>query len=148
MSFPIAFDHARIHGVETKLEIPRLGPLFGLPELLESSRHRISAGRGRAVPGRRRSGAIGATGSFPISQDQRNTAHARLRYQVPRVWLLIGGNYGSGLPVDFQGDPAIALAQYGQRIFDQVNFSAGRVRPSFSIDASVGIDVWKREKKQ
>jgi hypothetical protein len=23
VSFPIAFDHARIHGAETKLEIPR-----------------------------------------------------------------------------------------------------------------------------
>jgi hypothetical protein len=93
-------------------------------------------------------GAIGATGSFPISQDQRNTAHARVRYQVvPRIWFAMAGNYGSGLPVDFQGDPATALAEYGQRIFDRVNFAAGRIRPSFSLDASAGFDVWKKERK-
>jgi outer membrane receptor for Fe3+-dicitrate len=27
-----------------------------------------------------------------------------------------------------------------------VNFSAGRVRPNFSLDLSAGMDVWKHEK--
>jgi hypothetical protein len=28
---------------------------------------------------------------------------------------------------------------------DRVNFEAGRVRPSFSLDTTVGADVWKRD---
>ena len=148
VSFPIAFDHARIHGAETKLEIPHWGRFSGFL----SYSNQVGIGylpvAGGLFLGDDAVGAIGATGSFPISQDQRNTAHARVRYQVtPRVWFAMAGNYGSGLPVDFQGDPATALAEYGQRIFDRVNFSAGRVRPSFSLDASLGCDVWKKERK-
>ena len=72
---------------------------------------------------------------------------ARFRYQaLRRAWVAFGGLYGSGLPVEFDGDPATALAQYGRRIVDRVNFDRGRVRPSFSLDASVGVDLIKHEK--
>ena len=57
--------------------------------------------------------------------------------------------YGSGLPVEIDGDADIPslVSQYGQRIVDRVNFSAGRVRPNFSLGLSLGADLWKREKK-
>ena len=29
----------------------------------------------------------------------------------------------------------------------RVNFERGRVRPSFSLDASIGADVWKKERR-
>ena len=44
------------------------------------------------------------------------------------------------------GDEAEALAQYGQAVVDRVNFDKGRVRPSLSINASLGVDIWKTEK--
>ena len=147
VSFPIAFQSARIHGVETKLEIPHWGRLSGFL----SYSNQVGIGylpvAGGLFLGDDAVGALGAAGGFPISQDQRNTARTRFRYQAaPRLWVAAGGTYGSGLPVEFAGDPATALEQYGQRIVDRVNFSAGRVRPSFSLDASVGIDVWNHEK--
>ncbi len=40
-------------------------------------------------------------------------------------------------------DRAEAVAQYGARIVDRVNFEAGRVRPSFSLDASAGMVLAK-----
>jgi len=91
--------------------------------------------------------ALSSKGSFPISQDQRNTARARFRYQATnRAWIAMGGLYGSGLPVEFEGNQSTALAQYGQRIVDRVDFDRGRVRPSFSLDASVGVELIKHEK--
>jgi hypothetical protein len=88
--------------------------------------------------------------SFPVTQDQRNTAHGRVRYEVrPRVWLAMGASYGSGLPIEL--DEAVdvnqLIAQYGAGVVDRVNFARGRVRPSFSIDASAGVDVWRHDSR-
>jgi len=86
--------------------------------------------------------------SFPVTQDQRNSVRSRFRYQVaPRFWVAFGGSYSSGLPVAFNGDYADAVAQYGQRIVSRVNLDRGRVRPSFSLDASAGIIAWQKEKR-
>jgi outer membrane receptor for Fe3+-dicitrate len=66
---------------------------------------------------------------------------------VERVWLALGGEYGSGLPVEFEGTEQQAVAQYGQAIVNRVNFTLGRVRPSLSLDASAGADLWKKDKR-
>jgi hypothetical protein len=33
----------------------------------------------------------------------------------------------------------------GQAIVNRVNFDAGRIRPSFSVDATVGAEMWKKD---
>jgi hypothetical protein len=88
-----------------------------------------------------------STDHFPITQDQRNTVRARVSYQVlPRAWVALAASYGSGLPVEFVGGREQAIAQYGQRIVDRVDFARGRVRPSMSLDASTGLVVAKSKK--
>ena len=47
--------------------------------------------------------------------------------------------------MDFDGTYEEALAEYGQAVVDRVNFYRNRVRPSLSVDASVGVDIWKRD---
>jgi hypothetical protein len=44
-------------------------------------------------------------------------------------------------------DLSLLQQQYGQAVVDRVNFSAGRVRPSFALDLSVGAELWRREKR-
>jgi len=149
ISFPIAFASARIHGVEAKLEIPRWGPISGFL----SYSNMVGTGFLPITGGLFLEDAVSllhSTASFPVSQDQRNTAHARLRYQAAsRVWLALGASYGSGLPVEIDSNVDVnqLVAQYGQAIVDRINFDRGRVRPSFSLDAAAGVDVWKREKR-
>jgi outer membrane receptor protein involved in Fe transport len=48
--------------------------------------------------------------------------------------------------VEFVGDREQAIAQYGQRIVDGVDLERGRVRPSLSLDASIGYVVAKTKK--
>ena len=149
VSFPTTFASAEIHGFEAKLEIPRWGPISGF--LAYSN----MAGTGRLpVTGglflENEGGLLTSTASFPVTQDQRNTAHGRMRYQVAsRVWLALGASYGSGLPVEIESDVDIdqLIAQYGQSVVRRVNFDRGRVRPSFSLDASAGVELWKHEKR-
>jgi hypothetical protein len=87
--------------------------------------------------------------SFPISQDQRHSVRGRVAYQLSdRVWVAMAGSYGSGLPVEFVGDPAQALVQYGPRIVEQVDFDEGRVRPSASLDAAFSAIVFKTERQR
>lgn len=150
ISFPIAFHSAQVRGVDVKLELPHWGAFSGFlsySNMIGAARLPVAGG---LFLGDNAVGAVGAAGSFPISQDQRNTARARLRYQVlPRLWVAAIGTYGSGLPVDIEGNPDIPalVSQYGPRMIGRVNFSTGRVRPNFSLDASLGADLWKQDKR-
>jgi hypothetical protein len=90
------------------------------------------------------------TSKFPISQDQRNTVRAHVRFQaVQRLWFAASAGYGSGLPVNLDRpiDLNAALAQYGASILNKVNFAAMRVRPNFSLDASAGATFYHKEGK-
>jgi hypothetical protein len=87
------------------------------------------------------------SGHFPDSQDQRNTVRTRFQYQVtPRIWLATGFLSGSGLPFEYEGEQFDALAQYGPAVVSRLNFDRGRVDPSLSIQASLGVDIYKGER--
>jgi hypothetical protein len=146
VSFPISFRRAAISGAEVKLEIPRWGRVSGSLGYSYMIGYGYLPVSGGLLLGDEAQGALNSTDRFPISQDQRHTLSTHFRYQVgPRLWVTVGGSYGSGLPTRFEGDVQDALAQYGPEIVDRVDFGRGRVRPSFSLDASVGADVWKRK---
>jgi outer membrane cobalamin receptor len=145
VSFPIAFRDATIHGLELKADVPHWRSLSG------SIGYAWLRGRGD-LPitgglflGDEASSLVGSTDRFPISQDQRHTARGRIAYRLSSaVTIALAGAYGSGLPFEFAGDRSDALALYGERIVDRVDFEDGRVRPSWSLDGSVGIVVAKR----
>jgi outer membrane cobalamin receptor len=147
VSFPIAFRKAAIYGAEVKLEIPRWGPVSGYLSYSNLIGRGTLPVTGGLFLGDEASGLLKSGASFPITQDQRNTVRARFRYEITkRVWTALGGSYGSGLPVEFEGTYQDALAQYGPRIVSRVNFDRGRVRPSFSLDASAGIILRAKER--
>jgi hypothetical protein len=86
------------------------------------------------------------TGHFPDWQDQRNTVRGRVRYQLtPRFGTAFGVQYDTGLPFDFDRNPATVLAQYGQPVLNCINFARGRFYPAFQAYASVGVDVYRSE---
>ncbi|MBI3682826.1 MAG: TonB-dependent receptor [Acidobacteria bacterium] len=147
VSFPIAFDRAVIRGYEAKLEIPRWGRVSGYASYSNMTGHGYLPVGGGMFLGEDADRLL-AQGSFAITQDQRNTARARVRAELHRrLWTAWGGGYNSGLPVEMEGvaDHALLESQYGEQILNRVNFSRGRVRPSFSLDASAGWDVWNKE---
>jgi outer membrane cobalamin receptor len=149
VSFPIAFRKANIYGAEAKLDIPHWGRLSGFVSYSYMVGAAYLPVTGGLFLGDAASDALSQTkGRFWVTQDQRNTVRTRFRYQlVERVWLALGGEYGSGLPVEFEGTEQQAVAQYGQAIVNRVNFTLGRVRPSLSLDASAGADLWKKDKR-
>ncbi len=148
VSFPVAFRKAKIYGAEGKLEVPKWGRFSGFLSYSYMVGSAYLPVTGGLFLGAEAQDALNDTsGRFWVSQDQRHTMRARVRCQlVSRVWVALGEQYGSGLPVEFDGTREDAVAQFGQPIVDRVNFERGRVRPSLAVDASLGAELWRKDK--
>ena len=168
LSFPITFDSARIRGTEARLEMPSwrgITAVVSYSNLLGLTRSPVTGGL--FIEGGEAEELRDVATEFPISQDQRNTVAAMVRFDIhPRIWVAAGARYGSGLPIELEdddddddGDAADdgdggdegsddgdeTLEQpIAQAILDQVNFARSRVRPNFSLDFSIGARVWER----
>jgi hypothetical protein len=152
VSFPIADASARIEGVEGKLTVPRWGRFSGSL----SYANQVGVGQGPITGGlfigSEAVAGVADNSRFWVSQDQRNTAHARIRFEATkRLWLATESSYGSGLPVEFDtGDTNynFLLAQYGPSVLGQVDFARSRVRPSYSLDTGAGFELYDQDNKR
>jgi len=148
ISFPIAFRKAVIYGAEGKLDLPQWQRFSGFLSYSYQVGNVWNPVTGGLFLGDDATAAeTQLSGHFPDSQDQRNTVRGRLLYQVrPRFWVAGGAQYDTGLPFEFDGDPATVLAEYGQAILNRINFARGRIDPSFQVNASAGADLYKGER--
>jgi hypothetical protein len=148
ISFPIAFEKAIIYGAEAKLQLTEWRRFTGfLSYSYEVGNAWFPVTGGLFLGDNATAAESQLSGHFPDSQDQRNTIRGRLRYQVkPRFWLAGGIQYDTGLPFQFGGDPAEALALYGPQVLARINFARGRIYPSFQVNASAGVDVYKSDR--
>lgn len=151
VSFPIAFQKARIAGEEVRLAVPLWGRFSGYVSYANQSGIGQGPITGGLFLGDEATSGLTDTSKFAVSQDQRNTLRARVRFEATqRVWLAFGGEYGSGLPVEIDSGPIdlnFLLSQYGAAIIDEVNFDRGRVRPNSSVDVATGADLYHKERR-
>ncbi len=150
VSFPIAFAKARIFGEEVHLEVPQWGRFSGYLSYANQSGIGQGPITGGLFLGDETSNALTDTSKFAVSQDQRNTARARVRYQASkRLWFATSAQYGSGLPVEINAaanlDINFLRSQFGAAIVNEVNFAKGRVKPNFSFDVGAGAVVYSKE---
>jgi outer membrane cobalamin receptor len=151
ISFPIAFSRADIRGVDVKVTLPRwraVSGFAGYSYLLGRADLPVTGG---LFLGSEAANALAQTDRVPISQDQRHTARARLRYQLaPRAWTAAVVRYGSGLPVelDDDADEDGLVAHFGSAVVDRVDLEGGRVRPNVAVDWGAGVELWRREKRR
>jgi hypothetical protein len=145
ISFPIAFRKSIIYGAEAKLVLldwHRFSGFLSYSYTVGNAWFPVTGGLFLGDDT-----VIPTTGHFPDPQDQRNTVRGRVRYQVaPRFWIAGGIQYDTGLPFDFNGDPATLLVQYGQQVLDRINFARGRIYPAFQVNASAGADIYKSDR--
>ena len=148
VDFPIAFRRAEIYGAEGKLDFPTWGRFSGFASYsYQVGSAYLPATGGLFLGDQDINSNIHGTGRFWDTQDQRNTLRTRYRCALtPRVWVGLGAEYGSGLPVQFEGTVEEALAQYGPAVVARVDLAHGRVRPQFSLDASLGVDLYKSDR--
>ena len=164
LSFPITFESAEVEGTEVRLEAPRwkgVSAVASYSNMLGRTSSPVTGGL--FVEGGEAEDLRHVTEEFPITQDQRNTLAATVRYQVhPRIWASFGIRYGSGLPVELEdeddsdeddadprnnasdGDDSDAEPLIPVAILREVNFERSRVAPNLSLDFSFGSRVWER----
>ena len=150
VSFPITNSKAHIYGAEVKVSVPDWGPWSGYVSYSNSTGTAYLPISGGLFLDEGATDLLHSTGRFPLTQDQRNVAHAFIRYQMGRrAWTAWSGSYTSGLPVEGELPDENFLAQeYGADVLRRVNLSRGRVRPSFNLSASVGFSLWERETRK
>jgi hypothetical protein len=158
LSFPITFDTARVEGTEVRLEMPRWGPVTSFVSYSNMLGYASSPVTGGLfIEGGEAEELRDVVRRFPISQDQRNTVAAQVRFEPHRrLWTIVGARYGSGLPVEWEengddddgddGDDDDGDEQpIDEAILDEVDFERGRVKPNFSLDCSAGLRLWERD---
>ncbi|MGH8100072.1 MAG: TonB-dependent receptor domain-containing protein, partial [Chthoniobacterales bacterium] len=151
VSFPIAFAKARIAGEEVRFAVPHWGRFSGYLSYANQSGIGQGPITGGLFLGDKAATGLTDTSRFAVSQDQRNTLRARVRFEATqRIWLALGSEYGSGLPVEIDSnsiDLNFLLSQYGPAIINQVNFNKGRVRPNHSLGAAGGATLFRKEQR-
>ena len=150
VSFPITFARGRVRGIESKLEVPRWGRFSGFLSYSNSRGIAEFPIAGGLFLEDGSQALLTAVDRFPVSQDQRNVARGMVRAQIlPRLWTSWRATYNSGLPTEIDSSQTVdfLVAQYGPAVVEKVNFDRGRVNPTFSLDASVGVKLWQSEKK-
>jgi hypothetical protein len=151
VSFPIAFSKARIAGEEVRLAVSHWGRFSGYASYANQSGIGQGPITGGLFLGDKATIGLTDASKFAVSQDQRNTLRARVRYQATkRIWLAFGGEFGSGLPVELDNGPLdlnFLVSQYGAAIISQVNFDKGRVRPNYSLNVAAGAELYHKEQR-
>ena len=149
VSFPIAFAKARILGEEIRIEVPQWGRFSGYLSYANQSGIGQGPITGGLFLGSDAANALMDTSKFAVTQDQRNSLHAHVRFQAPRrIWLAMGAQYGSGLPADIgNANVGDLLAAFGPQILDRVSLARGRVKPNSSLDAAAGAEIYHRESR-
>ena len=158
LSFPITFDSARIEGTEVRLEMPRWRGFSGwasYSNMLGRASSPVTGGL--FIEGGEAEELRDVAEEFSITQDQRNTVAAQLRFQPHRhTWFSLGARYGSGLPYEAEDDDDDEeeegdddddeeVTPIPQEILDKIDFARGRVRPNFSLNLSAGIRLWEQD---
>jgi hypothetical protein len=148
VSYPISFDKSVIYGAEARLSLVQLVKLTGYLSYSYMVGNVWFPVTGGLFLGDDVTNALSEkNGHIPNTQDQRHTLRTRFQYQVmPHLWLATGAEYGSGLPFEYQGTEADAVAQYGPQIVSRLNFARGRTRPVLAVNASLGAEIYKTEK--
>jgi TonB-dependent receptor-like protein len=148
ISFPIAFRKSIIYGGEAKIDVPDWHRFSGFVSYSYTVGDVWLPVTGGLFLGPDATAAVKQLGGhFPDSQDQRNTVRSRVRYQVvQRFWIGGGLTYDSGLPFEFDGNPATVLEQYGPKVLARLNFNRGRINPSLLVGVSAGADIYTSDR--
>ena len=88
---------------------------------------------------------------FSADHDQRNSAQFHVSYNHKRsgFYATFEGRYDSGVPIDVEPGTTLAdfVAQgFDPRLYKEIDFERGRVRPSTILDFSVGADLLQKER--
>ncbi len=149
--FPIAISSGRVTGEELRLETTDIRGFHGSVSYANARAYGVTPINGGLFLGEDTQSLQVPGIIFANDHDQRNEAQFQLSYNhAPSgLYATFSGRYDSGVPTDVR--PGTTLAEFGAqgfdpRLYNEIDFQRGRVRPRTILDFSVGADLLKKER--
>jgi outer membrane receptor protein involved in Fe transport len=149
--FPIAISSGRVTGEELRLESTDMHGFHGFVSYANSRAFGVTPITGGLFLGEDPQDLFLHGLKFANDHDQRNEAQFQVSYnhRPSGVYASFSGRYDSGVPADVE--PGTTLAEFvaqgfDPRLFNEIDFQRGRVRPRTVLDFSVGADLMQKER--
>jgi outer membrane receptor protein involved in Fe transport len=149
--FPIAISSGRVTGEEVRLESTEIHGFHTAVSYANSRAFGVTPIVGGLFLGEDTQDLFLNGLKFANDHDQRNEAHFQVSYnhRPSGLYASFSGRYDSGVPADVE--PGTTLAGFVARGFDprlykEIDFQRGRVRPRTVLDFSVGADLMQKER--
>ena len=149
--FPIAISSGRVTGEEVRLESIEIHGFHGFVSYANARAFGVTPITGGLFLGEDPQDLFLQGLKFANDHDQRNEAQFQFGYNHHRsgLYATFSGRYDSGVPVDVE--PGTTLADFvaegfDPRLFNDIDFQRGRVRPRTILDFSVGADLMQKER--
>ncbi|HEX8772151.1 MAG TPA: TonB-dependent receptor [Pyrinomonadaceae bacterium] len=149
--FPISISAGRVTGTEVRLESTDLRGFRGFVSYANARAYGVTPINGGLFLGEAVESLDAPGLIFANDHDQRNSLQFQLSYTHRRsgIYAIFGGRYDSGYPVDVE--PGTTLADFtaegfDPRLYNEIDFQRGRVRPRTVLDFSIGVDLLRKER--
>jgi hypothetical protein len=149
--FPITISSGRVTGTELRLESTDMRGFRGFVSYANTRAYGVTPINGGLFLGEAVESLDEPGEIFPNDHDQRTSMQFQLSYTHRRsgFYAIFGGRYDSGYPTDVE--PGTTLADFiaegfDPRLYKEIDFQRGRVRPRTILNLSIGADLLQRER--
>src|SRR5215210_6098556 len=148
--FPIAISRGRVTGEELRLESTNIRAFRAFVSFANAHSYGVTPVIGGLFLGEDVQ-SLELTGQkFSADHDQRNSLQFQVSYNHPKgVYAIFNGRYDSGVPTDVEPGTTLAeftAAGFDPRLYNELDFQRGRVRPRTILNLSVGADLFQKER--
>ena len=149
--FPITISSGRVTGEEVRLESTDIHGFRTFVSYANSRAFGVTPITGGLFLGEDPQDLFLKGFKFANDHDQRNEAQFQVSYnhRPSGLYASFSGRYDSGVPTDVEPGTTLAdfVAQgFDPRLYNEIDFQRGRVRPRTILDFSVGADLMKKER--
>ncbi|MGH9873707.1 MAG: TonB-dependent receptor [Pyrinomonadaceae bacterium] len=149
--FPISISQGRVTGEELRIESTDIHGFHGFASYANARAFGVTPINGGLFLGEDPQDLFVPGFKFANDHDQRNEAQFQLGYnhRGSGMYAILNGRYDSGVPADVE--PGTTLADFvakgfDPRLYNELDFQRGRVRPRTVLDFSVGADLRRNER--
>ena len=149
--FPIAIASGRVTGEEIRVESTDIKGFHGSVSYANSHAYGVTPITGGLFLGEDPEELQTQGIKFSADHDQRNSVQFQFGYnhRPTGIYATFGGRYDSGVPTDVEPGTTLAdfIAQgFDPRLYQEIDFQRGRVRPRTVLDLSIGADLLQKER--
>ena len=149
--FPIAISSGRVTGEEVRLESTDIHGFHTSVSYANARAFGVTPITGGLFLGEDPQDLFLKGLKFANDHDQRNEAQFQVSYthRPSGIYATFNGRYDSGVPADVEPGTSLTdfvAAGFDPRLYNEIDFPRGRVKPRTVLDFSVGADLMQKER--